>query len=290
LIFEIRLKISANILFKNRYIPLSLQLQTLLAYPTLDFLLYIIAGATVGLAVGITGVGGGSIMTPLLLAFGFPLHIAVGTDLLYAAITKAGGAVTHAMQKSVRWDLVFLLGLGSLPASALAIYILDNWFEAPENYASIISTMLGFTLILTSFAIIFRTYLTSFAGQRLNLNADRIRWATPVMGALLGFIVTLSSVGAGAIATALLMVFYPLLRGIKVVGTDIAHAVPLTLFAGLGHLYLGNVDFLLLGALLLGSLPAVHLGAKLGRHIPDRILRPILASMLFSIGIKVAFF
>tara|TARA_R110002072_G_scaffold7773_2_gene41467 strand:- start:1861 stop:2631 length:771 start_codon:yes stop_codon:yes gene_type:complete len=256
----------------------------------LDFLLYIIAGATVGLAIGITGVGGGSIMTPLLLAFGFPLHIAVGTDLLYAAITKTGGVVTHAVQKSVRWDLVFLLGIGSLPASAFAIYMLDNWFEAPEHYAGIISTVLGITLILTSFAIIFRNYLTELVSQKLNFNEQRVRWATPVMGAVLGLIVTLSSVGAGAIATALLMVFYPLLRGVKVVGTDIAHAVPLTLFAGLGHLYLGNVDFLLLGSLLLGSLPAVHLGAKIGRRIPDRVLRPILASMLFSVGIKVAFF
>lgn len=115
-------------------------------------------------------------------------------------------------------------------------------------------------------------------------------WMTPVMGVALGLVVTFSSVGAGAIATALLMIFYPFLKGVKIVGTDIAHAVPLTLFAGLGHLYLGNVDFLLLGSLLLGSLPAVHLGAKIGQKIPDRVLRPLLASMLFSIGIKVAFF
>jgi len=229
-------------------------------------------------------------MTPLLLAFGFPLHIAVGTDLLYAAITKTGGAITHAVHKNVRWDLVFLLALGSLPASATAIYILANWFETPENYTIVISTVLGLTLILTSFAIIFRSSITDWVSRRLNINEKHIRWATPIMGALLGFIVTFSSVGAGAIATALLMIFYPLLRGIKVVGTDIAHAVPLTLFAGLGHLYLGNVDFMLLAALLLGSLPAVHLGARLGQHIPDRLLRPILASMLLSVGIKVAFF
>lgn len=252
--------------------------------------LYILAGATVGLAVGITGVGGGSIMTPLLLAFGFPLHIAVGTDLLYAAITKTGGAVTHAMQQSVRWDLVLLLAMGSLPASALAIYILDNWFESPENYAGIISSFLGVTLILTSIAIVFRGYLATAVSTKLNITVNKARWLTPVMGILLGFIVTFSSVGAGAIATALLMIFYPLLKGVKVVGTDIAHAVPLTLFAGLGHLYLGNVDFLLLGALLIGSLPAVHIGAKIGRKIPDRVLRPILASMLLGIGIKVAFF
>lgn len=253
-------------------------------------LLYILAGATVGLAVGITGVGGGSIMTPLLLAFGFPLHIAVGTDLLYAAITKTGGAVTHAKQKSVRWDLVFLLAMGSLPASAIAIFILDNWFTSPEHSAGIISSFLGVTLILTSFAIIFRGYLADVVSHKFNIDGQKAKWLTPVMGAGLGFIVTFSSVGAGAIATALLMIFYPLLKGVRVVGTDIAHAVPLTMFAGLGHLYLGNVDFMLLGALLLGSLPAVHIGAKIGQRIPDRILRPVLASMLLGIGIKVAFF
>ncbi|MFT7244396.1 MAG: putative membrane protein YfcA [Candidatus Azotimanducaceae bacterium] len=163
----------------------------------MDFLLYILTGATIALAVGITGVGGGSIMTPLLLAFGFPLHIAVGTDLLYAAITKTGGAITHAVHKNVRWDLVFLLALSSLPASAIAIYILANWFETPENYTVVISTVLGLTLILTSFVIIFRSYLTEWVHRRLNVNE---------------------------------------------------------------------------------------------KHIPDRLLRPILASMLFSVGIKVAFF
>lgn len=256
----------------------------------MDFLLYIASGAVVGIAVGITGVGGGSIMTPLLLAFGFPLHIAVGTDLLYAAITKAGGAYTHAKQQSVRWDIVGLLALGSLPASALAIYALDRWFVEPENYSGIISVVLGVTLIFTSAAIVFRQYLSNMLSNRLGVDSEKHRWLTPIMGALLGFVVTLSSVGAGAIATALLMIFYPLLRGIKVVGTDIAHAVPLTLFAGLGHLYLGNVDFMLLAALLIGSLPAVQLGAKIGRKIPDKLMRSILAGTLFVVGVKVAFF
>lgn len=243
-----------------------------------------------GLAVGVTGVGGGSIMTPLLLAFGFPLHIAVGTDLLYAAITKSGGAYTHARQKSVRWDIVGLLALGSLPASGAAILILDHWFVEPEHYAHIISTVLGVTLIMTSLAIFYRGRLTNLVSGAFGANNENQRWLTPLMGAALGFIVTLSSVGAGAIATALLMIFYPMLRGVKVVGTDIAHAVPLTLFAGLGHLYLGNVDFALLAALLIGSLPAVHFGARLGQRIPDQVMRPLLASALLGIGVKVAFF
>ena len=183
-----------------------------------------------------------------------------------------------------------MLALGSLPASALAILMLDLWFEEPENYAHIISVVLGFTLILTSIAIFWRAKLSNLVSNKIGFDTERHKWATPLMGAALGFVVTLSSVGAGAIATALLMIFYPMLRGIKVVGTDIAHAVPLTLFAGLGHLYLGNVDFLLLAALLIGSLPAVHLGAKLGHRLPDRVMRPLLASTLLGIGVKVAFF
>lgn len=229
-------------------------------------------------------------MTPMLLAFGFPLHVAVGTDLLYAAITKSGGAYTHARQKSVRWDIVGLLALGSLPASALAIYILDRWFVEPENYTDIISVVLGITLILTSIAIICRGYLSGLVNEKMGIGPKTLRWLTPIMGVVLGLVVTLSSVGAGAIATALLMVFYPMLRGVKVVGTDIAHAVPLTLFAGLGHVYLGNVDFALLAALLVGSLPAVHFGARLGKKIPDNIMRPLLASTLMGVGVKVAFF
>ena len=224
----------------------------------------------------------------MLLAFGFPLHIAVGTDLLYAAITKSGGVIVHAAQKSVRWDLVGLMALGSIPASALTIYALKYWFETPENYASTISTALGITLILTSAAIIFRKKLSSMA---FRVKRETLpRWVTPLMGIALGILVTLSSVGAGAIATALLLIFYPKMKSLNVVGTDIAHAVPLTLFAGLGHLYLGNVDFLLLFALITGSLPAVYLGSRLAKHIPERYMRPILATTLFSAGIKVAFF
>ncbi len=229
-------------------------------------------------------------MTPLLLAFGFPLHTAVGTDLLYAAITKTGGAITHTIQKSVRWDLVLLLALGSIPASLASIFVLHYWFESPDQYSDIISTTLGVTLILTSGAIIFRNQLGGMVGKKFTENNKQVRLLTPITGVVLGVLVTLSSVGAGAIATALLMIFYPYLKSVNIVGTDIAHAVPLTLFAGLGHLFLGNVDFELLLALLVGSLPAVYIGARLGKNIPDKVMRPVLATMLFSVGVKVAFF
>lgn len=256
----------------------------------MDFLFYILSGAVVGLAVGLSGVGGGSLMTPMLLAFGFPLHIAVGTDLLFAAITKSGGVVVHTMQKTIRWDFVLMLAAGSIPATALTILVLHHRFDSPEQYAGLITTTLGFTLILTSAAIVFRSRLAELAGRHRIVSDGGMVKALPVLGVLLGVLVTLSSVGAGAIATAMLMIVYPKMKSINVVGTDVAHAVPLTLFAGLGHLYLGNVDFVLLAALLIGSLPAVSVGARLAKFIPERFMRTLLASMLCGIGIKFAFF
>ena len=150
--------------------------------------------------------------------------------------------------------------------------------------------MLGITLILTSLVIVFKTKLRSKIVKSDALNRFNPKIFTPLLGVLLGVMVTLSSVGAGAIATAMLLIFYPTLRSLNVIGTDIAHAVPLTLVAGIGHLFLGNVDFLLLTSLLIGSLPAVYLGSKLARRVPDRVLQPLLATTLFSVGIKVAFF
>ncbi len=253
-------------------------------------MLYILAGGVVGLAVGLTGIGGGSLMTPLLLAFGFPLHIAVGTDLLYATLTKAGGVVAHTRIKSVRWDLVWRMAAGSLPAAVVTILILYLFFDQPEQYSGLITTTLGFTLILTSAAIIFRSQLVQLASSQRGYDENRMHLMLPFLGAVLGVLVTLSSVGAGAIATAMLLIAYPALRGINVVGTDIAHAVPLTFCAGLGHLFLGNVDFLLLLALLIGSLPAVSVGARLSKFVPDKFMRPLLATALCGIGIKFAFF
>lgn len=251
---------------------------------------YILAGSAVGLAVGLTGVGGGSLMTPLLLAFGFPLHIAVGTDLLFAAITKSGGAWTHARLGSVRWDLTLAMAAGSLPAAGLTIAALYFLFDSPDQYAGILTTTLGLTLILTSMAIVFRSRLSGLVGTDADQREATPKRILPLLGALLGVLVTLSSVGAGAIATAMLLIAFPALQSLKIVGTDIAHAVPLTFFAGLGHLLLGNVDFLLLAALLLGSIPAVSIGARLATFVPDGVMRPVLATMLCGIGIKFAFF
>lgn len=252
--------------------------------------MYILAGASVGLAVGLTGVGGGSLMTPLLLAFGFPLHIAVGTDLMYAAITKAGGVYVHTSQKSVRWDLVGLLAAGSLPAAVLTILALRFLFDDPSGYAPVITTTLGAMLILTSLVLIFRTRIQEMAAGIGTLTGNHVSLLTFLMGVSLGVLVTLSSVGAAAIATAIVMLLYPRLSGLNVVGTNLAHAVPLTLIAGLGHFALGNVDLLLLVCLLAGSLPATWFGSRLAGFIPDRVMKPVLATTLFGVGIKFAFF
>lgn len=257
------------------------------------FLLYIFAGAVVGLAVGITGVGGGSLMTPLLLLFGFPPNVAIGTDLLYAAITKSGGIISHQKQKNIQWDLVIRLALGSLPAAIVTSIALHYFFEDANEYSHILTLVLGGMLIFTAFVLFFRQRLKSdqFQSNRfLIFSHKHSKIFTIMMGVILGVFVTLSSVGAGAIGAAILMTLYPHLPARKVVGVDIAHAVPLTLIAGFAHLLLGNVDFVLLGSLLIGSLPAVFLGAKLSRKIPNALLQPILASVLMTLGVKFVFF
>lgn len=254
----------------------------------MDFFLYIVAGATVGLIVGITGIGGGALMTPLLLMFGFPPHIAVGTDLMYASITKAGGAISHHKQNHVRWSLVKLLAIGSIPSALITGLILSFYFTDSKQYGALLSNTLGVMLLLTAIVILFRHRLQRNA-QRSHIGRYKPAF-TIAMGVFLGAMVTLSSVGAGAIGTAILMLLYPALRSVNIVGTDIAHAVPLTLAGGLIHMMLGNVDFQLLGALLIGSLPAIYLGSSLSKHMPEKLLKPVLASLLLTLGAKYAFF
>ena len=257
----------------------------------MEFLLYIVAGASVGFIVGLTGIGGGALMTPLLLLFGFPPHIAVGTDLMYASITKAGGVISHHKQKHVEWRLMRLLALGSIPLALITGYFLQQLFTDAESYQHILENSLGIMLLLTAVVIVFRTQIQRFTiSRKSNFPGYTKDAVTVIMGAMLGILVTLSSVGAGAIGTAILMLLYPALRSANVVGTDIAHAVPLTAVAGLVHMYLGNVDFSLLAALLVGSLPAIHLGSKASHHIPDQLLRPALAGILFILGARYAFF
>lgn len=260
----------------------------------MEIVFFVLAGAAVGLAVGVTGVGGGSLMTPLLILFGIPYNVAIGTDLLYAAVTKTGGALAHKRQGTVRWRLVALLALGSVPASLATAFLLNNVFTSSGEYQALLTHSLGIMLILTSAVLLFKKRIqeggTIEEGPKgwVHRHAKGI---TFISGIILGVFVTLSSVGAGAFCAALLLVLYPRLPALHVVGTDIAHAVPLTFIAGLGHLiFLGNVDFKLLACLLMGSLPAVHFGTRLGARLPSNVLQPILASILMSLGVKFAFF
>jgi uncharacterized membrane protein YfcA len=230
-------------------------------------------------------------MTPLLVfLFGIAPVKAVGTDLLFAAITKSGGVWAHSHRHTVDWRIVGLLAAGSIPASLLTSGILHSVVVHREEINAIITTLLGTALILTSIALLFKKEFQR-VGQRLadNVFPDWFRWrgaATILTGIILGTLVTMTSVGAGALGAAMLFFLYPALPTARIVGTDIAHAVPLTAVAGFGHVQMGTVDFALLGSLLLGSLPGIYLGSHLSAKIPEKVMRPILASMLMLIGVK----
>ena len=252
--------------------------------------LYTLSGFAVGAIVGLTGVGGGSLMTPLLvLLFGVHPATAVGTDLLYAAMTKAGGTVAHGRKRHIDWAITGRLAAGSIPAAAITIFVLSQLPKGSNTIGTIISHGLGFALMLTAIAILFGRKLRDYAGKHDEspLRQRYLGKITVVVGAILGVLVTISSVGAGALGVAALFFLYPKLSPVKIVGSDVAHAVPLTLVAGLGHWMLGGVDWSLLGALLLGSLPGIWIGSHLSAKVPEHILRRILASMLVLIGTKL---
>ena len=251
--------------------------------------LYTLSGFVVGAIVGLTGVGGGSLMTPLLvLLFGVHPATAVGTDLLYAAITKAGGTIVHGRKGHIDWSITGRLAAGSLPAAAITLFALSQLPKRSAEIGHLISVSLGLALLLTAAAIIFRKRLISYALRHENAGYRRhLGKITVLVGAILGVLVSISSVGAGALGVAALFFLYPKLPAIRIVGSDIAHAVPLTLVAGLGHWWLGSVDWLLLGSLLLGSLPGIWLGSHASSRVPDHVLRPLLASMLVLIGAKL---
>lgn len=251
--------------------------------------LYTLSGFAVGAIVGLTGVGGGSLMTPLLvLLFGVHPATAVGTDLLYAAVTKAGGTVVHGRKGHIDWKVTGLLAAGSLPAAGLTIWALSHLPKRSAEITHLISASLGVALLLTATALIFRKQLLNYALKNDNSEFHRATGKmTVLVGAILGVLVSISSVGAGALGVAALFFLYPKLPSIRIVGSDVAHAVPLTLVAGIGHWLLGSVDWALLGSLLLGSLPGIWVGSHVSAKVPEKILRPILASMLVVIGGKL---
>ena len=250
-----------------------------------------LSGFIVGAIVGLTGVGGGSLMTPLLvLLFGIHPATAVGTDLLYAAITKSGGTWVHASKGTVDWRIVRLLASGSIPSALATLIVVHTLFPGGiGNATKIITAALGVALILTAAALIFRQRLLGWA-QRHDPDSAHHPWKTVAVGVTLGFLVSISSVGAGALGVTALFFLYPKLPAIRIVGSDLAHAVPLTLVAGLGHWWLGSVNWSLLGSLLLGSLPGIYLGSHLASRVSERILRPTLAGMLVLVGGKLIVF
>lgn len=257
---------------------------------------FVFAGFFVGLIVGLTGVGGGSLMTPILIFFfGIKPYLAVGTDLLFAAFTKAGGTFSFARQRLVPWRVVMALCAGSLPASALTLWVLHNVGPSDPAVQKVMTFTLGLALLLTASAMLFKVIRGKqtpkvLADEHLAAATQPRHWALPVLfGAVIGTLVTLTSVGAGAIGVTVLMILYPQLPLSRIVAADIAYAVPLTMVAGLGHASLGSVDWPLLSLLLAGSLPGIWVGSRLTQKTSERVIRSILSVLLAWAGSKLVF-
>ncbi|MFI7817266.1 sulfite exporter TauE/SafE family protein, partial [Acinetobacter baumannii] len=258
---------------------------------------FILAGMLVGFCVGITGVGGGSLMTPILIGlFRIEPHIAIGTDLLYAAISKFCGSMVHAKKLNIVWPIVLWLAVGSIPASFGTAWVLEHYLSQSTHYKAVLTMVLGFMLTLTGVSIIFRTRIEKFFNKFRNkentqteneqLAVQNKRTYIVIMGIILGVFVTLSSVGAGAFGIMALVIMFPNLPMIRIIGSDVVHAVLLTLVAGLGHMSAGNVDFVLLMWLLVGSIPAIIIGTLISSRMPERLIRKILGITLFALGVN----
>ena len=248
---------------------------------------FIVLGLVVGMLVGMTGVGAGALVTPALAMSGVPPVIAVGTDLAYAAATKTVGTLVHRAQRTLDMRVASLLAAGSVPAAACTIAVLS----ATGGYArnSLVTGFLAAALILTALALLTGRALVEAFAHRYESNIAPIRTALTIFsGVVLGVLVTITSVGAGALGAVLLVALYPAMPAARIAGVDIAHAVPLTLVAGLGHLWLGNIDFALVLNLLAGSVPGIVAGSLLAGRFPDVLLRRLLAMVLFYAGARIA--
>ncbi|WP_395333251.1 sulfite exporter TauE/SafE family protein [Novosphingobium sp. BL-8H] len=245
-------------------------------------MMHAVAGLLVGVLVGLTGVGGGSLMTPLLvLMFGVNPQTAVGTDLLFAAITKIGGSVVHGKRETVDWTIVRRLATGSIPTAIVTLLVLAYVGKIGKSTENVILFSLALLLFVTAVAVASRKWLMRFISQnKPPVPAGKVATGTIILGAVIGLAVSISSVGAGAIGVTVLLVLYPRLQVSRLVGSDIAHAVPLALIAGAGHWIIGDVNLVLLGNLLIGSIPGVIVGSYLSSHAPDKVLQPLLACVL----------
>ena len=254
--------------------------------------LYVLSGVIVGALVGFTGVGGGSLMTPLLiLAFGVSPTSAVGTDLLYAAATKTAGTAVHGFNKTIDWKVVFRLASGSVPMTILTVAFL-YWLGIESKSAqALITKVLAVAILLTALSLLMRKPLMRLYDRRIGELDPKITVPlTVIVGGILGVLVTISSVGAGAIGVTALVFLYPKMQMQRIVGSDIAHAVPLTLLAGLGHSVLGTIDFTILASLLIGSVPAIIVASMAAARVSENAIRIALAVVLLAVCAKLFFF
>ncbi|MEN9864755.1 MAG: hypothetical protein RL748_345 [Pseudomonadota bacterium] len=253
---------------------------------------FVFSGFAVGLLVGMTGVGGGSLMTPMLtLLFGVSPTVAVGTDLAFASITKSAGTLTHKMRGTVNWRIVKLLCMGALPAAILATLWLKEFGTLNKEIGQIIRYSIAGSVLLTVCALLFKRKIMAWinAHPERQLQGTKLDAATIIAGLVLGALVTISSIGAGAIGATLLVMMYPHLTPAEIAGTDIAYAVPLTAIAAFGHWYLGSIDWTLLATLLIGSVPGITIGSFVARAVPERFLRGLLATTLTTVAAKLIF-
>lgn len=251
---------------------------------------YVVSGFAVGMLVGLTGVGGGSLMTPLLtLMFGIHPSVAVGTDLAFASATKTAGTFAHRFKGTVRWDIVRRLSYGALPAAVVTTLLLKHFGAVSDGISVVIRYSIAISVFLTVIALLFKSKLQAWlnAHPERQLQGHDLARATVLAGAVLGTLVTISSIGAGAVGATLLVLLYPRLSPAEVAGTDIAYAVPLTAIAAFGHWWLGSIDWNLLGALLLGSVPGITIGSLAARAVPEKFLRGLLAITLTSVALKL---
>jgi uncharacterized membrane protein YfcA len=252
-------------------------------------------GLLVGFLVGLTGVGGGSLMTPFLVAvMGVTAPTAIGTDMVFATLTKFTGSVQHYRQQSVNLEIAVFLGLGSIPAGLLGVATLE-WIEGsfdPETVKSIMITIIAITLVLVGTSLILRNFLPERQTPKPGVwdgksrMSRRRRMFTVLFGAMGGYLVGLTSIGSGSIMAVILLLLYPIAPAV-IVGTDIAHATVLSLVVGLAHMTQGNVAFSLAGSLLLGGIPGVLIGSRVAPWLPGKPLKMILATMLIFVGARL---
>ena len=253
---------------------------------------YVVSGFAVGALVGLTGVGGGSLMTPLLtLLFGVSPTVAVGTDLAFASVTKATGTLAHRVRGTVHWDIVRHLCYGALPAAIIAAIALKYFGALDKEIGLIIRYSIAGSVLLTVVALLFRGRMQAWviAHPEKQLQGAKLTATTIFVGAALGTLVTISSIGAGAIGATILVLLYPRLSPAEIAGTDIAYAVPLTAIAAFGHWWLGSINWELLGALLMGSVPGITLGSLAAKAMPEKFLRGLLATTLTGVAAKLVF-